>query len=63
MKLTNQQTYEIVKIVVTAVLSIAATLFLSSCTVSLSVAKNNQNASQGTEQVIKVDSLNARYSH
>lgn len=51
MKLSNQQIYDIIKIVVTAVLSISATLLVQSCTVSLSVSKNNTNSSQKTEQV------------
>lgn len=51
MKLSNQQIYDIIKIVVTAVLSISATLFVHSCTLSLSVSKNNTNSNQKTEQV------------
>lgn len=51
MKLSNQQIYDIIKIVVTAILSISAVLFVQSCTMSLSVAKNNTNSNQKTEQV------------
>lgn len=67
MKLSNQQIYDIIKIVVAAVLSISATLFVQSCTVSLSVSKNNSNSTQKTEQVStsSVDSthinINPRY--
>lgn len=50
MKLSNTQIYEIIKIAVTAILSIAATLFVHSCTMSLSVSKNNSNSTQKTEQ-------------
>ena len=50
MKLSNQQIYDIIKIVVTAILSIASVLFIQSCTVSLSVSKNNSNSTQKTEQ-------------
>lgn len=50
MNLSNQQIYDIIKIVVTAILSISATLFVQSCTLSLSVAKNNTNSTQKTEQ-------------
>lgn len=50
MKLTNQQIYDIIKIVTTAIVSIAATLFVQSCTLSLSVSKNNSNSTQRTEQ-------------
>lgn len=50
--------YEIVKIVATAIVSVAAVLFLDSCTASLSVFKNNSGSSQGIEQSAsaKVDS-------
>lgn len=67
MKLSNQQIYDIIKIVVTAVLSISAILLVQSCTLSLSVSKNNTNSNQKTEQVStsSVDSthinINPRY--
>ena len=50
MKLSNQQIYDIIKIVVTAILSVSAVLFVHSCTMSLSIAKNNTNSTQKTEQ-------------
>lgn len=50
MRLSNQQIYEIIKIALTAIISIAATLFVQSCTMSLSVSKNNSNSTQKTEQ-------------
>ena len=57
--------YEIVKIVATAIISVAAVLFLDSCTASLSVFKNNSGSSQSTEQnaSVKADStsINLRY--
>lgn len=57
--------YEIVKIVATAIVSVAAVLFLDSCTASLSVFKNNSGSSQNTEQSasVKVDStsINLKY--
>jgi hypothetical protein len=43
--------YEIIKIVCTAIISIAATLTAQSCTISLSVSKNNSNSNQRTEQI------------
>lgn len=67
MKLSNQQIYDIIKIVVTAILSISAVLFVQSCTMSLSVAKNNTNSTQKTEQTStsSVDStrinINSKY--
>jgi outer membrane biogenesis lipoprotein LolB len=67
MKLSNQQIYDIIKIVATAILSISAVLLVQSCTLSLSVAKNNTNSTQKTEQVStsSVDSthinINSKY--
>lgn len=60
MKLTAKQWYDIIKIVSTAIVSIAATLFVQSCTLSLSVSKNNSNSTQRTEQTLSssVDSTN-----
>lgn len=43
-------TYEIIKIICTAIISVAAILTAQSCTMSLSVSKNNQNSTQKTEQ-------------
>lgn len=50
MKITPNQWIEIVKLVSTFVIGIITTLFVQSCTLSLSVAKNNNNATQKTEQ-------------
>lgn len=52
--------YEIIKIICTAIISIAAVLTAQSCTMSLSVSKNNQNSTQKTEQTTtsSVDSTN-----
>lgn len=43
-------TYEIIKIICTAIISIAAVITAQSCTMSLSVSKNNRNSTQNTEQ-------------
>lgn len=43
--------YEIVKITCTAIISITAVLTAQSCTLSLSVSKNNSNSTQKTEQI------------
>lgn len=51
MKITPQQWIEIVKIISIFITGIITTLFLTSCTVSMSVSKNNQNSTQKTEQV------------
>lgn len=50
MKVTPNQWVEIVKLISTFVIGIITTLFVQSCTLSLSVAKNNNNATQKTEQ-------------
>lgn len=57
--------YEIIKIICTAVISIAAVLMAQSCTMSMSIAKNNNNATQSTEQKaessVKNDSINFKF--
>lgn len=55
--MSKKQLFEIIKIICTAVVSIATTLLVQSCTISLSVAKNNTNSSQTTEQTSTADSL------
>lgn len=50
MKLTNEQIYQIIKAVLTAVGTISAIILCVSCTLSLSVSKNNTNSNQRTEQ-------------
>lgn len=59
-KRLEQKDYEIIKIVCTAIISIAAVLTAQSCTMSLSVSKNNSNSTQKTEQTTtsSVDSTN-----
>ena len=50
MKLTKTQWYEILRIIVTSIVAILTTLGVVSCTLSLSVSKNNTNSTQKTEQ-------------
>ena len=50
MKVTPNQWIDIVKLISTFVIGVITTLFVQSCTLSLSVAKNNNNATQKTEQ-------------
>ena len=50
MKITSNQWIEIIRAISTAIIAIITTLCVQSCTMSLSVAKNNNNASQKTEQ-------------
>lgn len=60
MKITPNQCVEIVKLISTFVIGIITTLFVQSCTLSLSVSKNNSNSTQQTEQKASsvVDSVN-----
>lgn len=50
MKITPNQWIEVVKLLSTFVIGIITTLFVQSCTLSLSVSKNNSNSTQQTEQ-------------
>lgn len=50
MKITGNQWIEIIRTISTAIIAVITTLCVQSCTMSLSVAKNNNNASQKTEQ-------------
>lgn len=52
--------YKIIEIICTAIISIAAILTAQSCTMSLSVSKNNSNSTQKTEQTTtsSIDSTN-----
>lgn len=50
MKVTSQQWIEIVKLISTFIVGVITTLFVQSCTVSMSVSKNNRNSTQSTEQ-------------
>jgi len=65
MKITSNQWIEIVKLISTFVIGIITTLFVQSCTLSLSVAKNNNNATQRTEQTTtsSVDSTKIQFNH
>lgn len=58
MKITPTQWIEIVKLIATFAIGVITTLFVHSCTLSLSVSKNNTNSNQKTEQVstVSVDS-------
>lgn len=64
MKVTPNQWIEIVKLISTFVIGIITTLFVQSCTLSLSVAKNNNNATQKTEQTTTslVDSTKIQFN-
>lgn len=64
MKVTPNQWIDIVKLISTFVIGIITTLFVQSCTLSLSVAKNNNNATQSTEQkaTSSVDSTKIQFN-
>uniref|UniRef100_A0AAU8ATJ5 Small hydrophobic protein n=1 Tax=Dulem virus 263 TaxID=3145740 RepID=A0AAU8ATJ5_9VIRU len=47
--------YKIIEIVCTAIISIAAVLTAQSCTLSLSVSKNNHSSDQYTRQGVTVN--------
>lgn len=55
MKITPNQWIEVVKLISTFVVGIITTLFVQSCTLSLSVSKNNSNSTQQTEQKVSSD--------
>lgn len=63
MKITSNQWIEIVKLISTFVIGIITTLFVQSCTLSLSVSKNNSNSTQQTEQKASsvVDSVSVNF--
>lgn len=64
MKVTPNQWIEVIKLISTFVIGIITTLFVQSCTLSLSVAKNNNNATQRTEQTTtsSVDSTKIQFN-
>ena len=64
MKVTPNQWIDIVKLISTFVIGIITTLFVQSRTLSLSVAKNNNNATQRTEQTTtsSVDSTKIQFN-
>lgn len=55
MKITPNQWVEIVKLISTFVIGVITTLFVQSCTLSLSVSKNNSNSTQQTDQKVSSD--------
>ncbi len=46
----TQKIYKTIEIIVKAILAVAAVWLAVSCTMSLSVSKNNQNSNQSVEQ-------------
>lgn len=62
MALSNAQIKKIIEIVATAIISIAGTIFVQSCTASLSIQKNTTGSSQKTEQTSSADSTKVNFN-
>lgn len=56
MKITGDQWINIIKLISTFIIGIISTLCVQSCTMSMSIFKNNNGGNQQTEQSTKVDS-------
>lgn len=56
MKITTQQWIDIIKLISTFIIGVISTLCVQSCTMSMSIFKNNNGGNQQTEQSTKVDS-------
>lgn len=56
MKITGQQWIDIIKLISTFLIGIVSTLYIQSCTMSMSIFKNNNGGNQQTEQSTKIDS-------
>lgn len=56
MKITGQQWIDIIKLISTFIIGVISTLCVQSCTMSMSIFKNNTGGNQQTEQSTKVDS-------
>ena len=54
--MNKQKVLQTIKIVANAIVAIAALWLAVSCTLSMSVQKNNSSSTQHTEQVNQVDS-------
>lgn len=50
MKIENEKVLEIIKIIVTAIISIASTLLVTNCTATMSISKYNNSSPQQIEQ-------------
>lgn len=56
MKITSKQWIDIIKLISTFIIGIISTICVQSCTMSMSIFKNNNGGNQQTEQSTKVDS-------
>lgn len=57
--------FEIIKVVCTSIITIASLLLYQSCTMSLSISKNNSNSNQKTEQTTtsSIDSTKVNFDY
>lgn len=62
MKLSNDQLNKIIQTLCTCISTIAAIILVSSCTMSMSIQKNNSSSNQSVEQSTQVDSLSNQYN-
>lgn len=65
MKISSKQWIEVVKLISTFIVGIITTLYVESCTASMSISKYNSNSTQSTEQTStsSVDSTKINISH
>lgn len=65
MKISSKQWIEVVKLISTFAVGIITTLYVESCTASMSISKYNSNSTQSTEQTStsSVDSTKINISH
>lgn len=63
MVLDKEKVYKTIEIICKAIVAIAAIWLAVSCTMSMSVSKNNTNSTQKTEQsqVTQLDSLSLKH--
>lgn len=59
MALTEKQIYDIIKIVVTALLSIASTILVTNCTTSLTIQRNCTSSGQNVDHSMDVSADSA----
>lgn len=56
----KKKVMEIIKIIATAIISIATVILLEGCTVAFTVAKNNQQSTQKVDQKATADSATVK---
>lgn len=61
MKIENKKILEIIKIVATAIISIASTLLVTNCTATMSISKYNNSSPQQIEQTTTTTADSAHF--